>query len=214
MPAGAWGIPTAPAVLHRSDARVVRELRTVREPMRARVDTSRSGSPRLWRLFAHTAAVFVTVLAVGLSALAQAPRLLGYRPVVVSSGSMEPTLQVGDVVVTNPDGKVGLESVIDFRVPDGTRIHRVVEVLDEGYRTKGDANPSADTTIVAPEDVRGTGALVVPLVGVPQRWAAAGHWLPLAIVAVGLGVAFRLSSRRWLFAETPHRHLAPRRRSR
>ncbi len=216
MPAGAWGIPSAPAALQRSDARVVRELRTVREPERARVDTASSGTgaPRLWRLAAHTAAVFVTVLAVGLSALAQAPRVLGYRPVVVSSGSMEPMLQVGDVVVTNPGGKIGVQSVIDFRVGDGTRIHRVIELLEDGYRTKGDANPTPDSTIVAPEDVRGTGALVVPLVGMPQRWAAAGRWAPLAASAVALGIAFRLSTRRWLFADPKRTHRLLHRRPR
>ena len=66
----------------------------------------------------------------------------------VKSGSMYPTLKVGDVILMEPvspkDIKVG--DVIIFYKP-GTReliVHRVVMKTDEGLYTKGDANPSID----------------------------------------------------------------------
>jgi len=82
-----------------------------------------------------------------------AGQLLG-QPVLVSyvtSGSMEPTLDTGDGFVAIPAavaGPIEEGDVVTFRAEevqdDGLTTHRVVEVTDRGYVTKGDANPFTD----------------------------------------------------------------------
>ena len=74
--------------------------------------------------------------------------MTGWDPVVITSGSMSPTLRPGDVLVVDEhpaDQLVGQRSVLTFESPagDGELItHRVAEVLtdDRLYITQGDAN--------------------------------------------------------------------------
>lgn len=90
---------------------------------------------------------------------------------VVMSGSMEPALPVGSVVVikrVNPeDVKVG--DVIAFQTGESKTMHRVIEkVVENGFfhfKTKGDANEDPDPWIVKPEDVSGTLLLTIPYYG-------------------------------------------------
>lgn len=150
------------------------------------------------RLFANTLATFVLVLTAGLCFLSLLPTLVGYESVVVSSPSMEPALHTADVVVTgSPESNnVQVGTVIDFRTTQGKRIHRVVELTENGYRTKGDANTSPDPQLVTETAVEGIGLLVVPLIGLPRFWISEGAWLNVigasaallaSLVVAGLG---------------------------
>jgi signal peptidase I len=130
----------------------------------------------------------------------------GWRPVVITSGSMAPTLRPGDVIMVedHPEELLGQRTIITFDSPrgDGELItHRLFEVLvnDSAYITKGDANPSPDTDRVSPEQVSGVGRLVVPLVGLPIVWIEQGKAAPLGAMAIlsvaALAIAFRNSQR-------------------
>ena len=86
---------------------------------------------------------------------------------IVNSGSMSPSIRVGDAVLVKsldenerPTLRVG--DVVTFRVldrPDMHITHRIVgtrlTVEDTYYRTKGDANPSNDSLEVASGQVFG-----------------------------------------------------------
>jgi len=84
----------------------------------------------------------------------------GYRVYVVHTGSMEPTLVPGDIVIDRPAaGTPRVGQVITFRhsgLAYDLVTHRVAGVTTAGIRTKGDANRSADAWTIRPDQVRGT----------------------------------------------------------
>ena len=96
---------------------------------------------------------------------------LGVTPSVIYSGSMKPTLDVGDIVLvvdTNAqDIKVG--DVIQFVRDNVTYVHRVVDSYIEEDRsvfiTKGDANQYPDTDPVLESHVIGKSIFTIPKLG-------------------------------------------------
>jgi len=100
--------------------------------------------------------------------------LLGVYPTIVASGSMQPTLQVGDIVVSvKPDPyKVETGDVIQFRKGEDMILHRVIEVdTSEGrtFITKGDANTVPDLDPVSMEQIVGKRIFTIPKIG----------WIPI-----------------------------------
>lgn len=158
------------------------------------------GDPSTLRVTANTTALFVLVLFLGLGAMALGPMLAGYRPVVVGSGSMEPSLQVADVVVVKnaQTADIAIGTVVDAITPEGGRIHRVVEVLPEGYRTQGDANGTPDSDLVPADRITGVGVFLVPFVGHPRVWFDHGDWWQLGTLIVVFLAAANCSRAVWL----------------
>lgn len=166
-----------------------------------RVQVEETYSPRwLWpRLLANAAGTFVIVFVASLCFLILAPVVFGMRPVVVSSDSMAPALRTADAVVTkNPPELLPVGAVIDYRSGDRRFIHRIVEVTEAGYRTKGDSNQTPDSALVDHQQVTGVGVMVVPFAGLPVILADEGRWLELAGLASVLIAAGVASNRRWL----------------
>lgn len=97
----------------------------------------------------------------------EVPSIGGNAPLIVLTGSMDPTIKAGDLIVTKKidaeDVKVG--DVISFFDPDGNGstivTHRVVSIeIDENsgetfFRTKGDNNDIVDMTPVPVENLVG-----------------------------------------------------------
>jgi signal peptidase len=137
----------------------------------------------------------VLVALAGLVVLALAPRLVGFQGHVVVSGSMEPRLSAGDVVLTRPVPPQDLQpgQVLLFPDPEGADrlvLHRLVAFDARGdLVTRGDANQSDDTTHVPASSVIGEAQLRVPHVGLPAYWRFAGQWGSLAALAVLLAAA-------------------------
>lgn len=176
-----------------------------RGPTRLEHRQTGSATQALIRVIVNTVATFVLAGIVGLCCLAVAPRALGFDSVVVGSGSMRPSLYVGDVVVlaAPTDSVVGPGSVINYTFGGATRLHRVVGVTADGYQTKGDANLVADSGTVYPEAVTGLGIYVVPFIGWPRQWFATGHWVPLGATLVV--VLAMLRAERWSSERPAHR---------
>lgn len=91
--------------------------------------------------------------------LAFIPSLWGHKPLVVISGSMEPTLKVGSLLYYHDknldDFKKG--DILVYKAKDHIISHRVVENLESGFITKGDANNTNDSIIVNEKQVLGEG---------------------------------------------------------
>jgi len=123
------------------------------------------------------------------------PALWGWTATTVMSDSMAPAVRAGDIVVTMPltDPAISLGHVILVDDPDHEgrlRLHRLVDVTADGqFTTQGDANASADSSPVKPEDVRGLAVIRVPSLGLPFVWAREGRWeLIIAFTAITIGL--------------------------
>jgi signal peptidase I len=124
---------------------------------------------------------------------------LGWSPTLVTSGSMEPLVAPGDVVMIRPVAPEELlpNTVVLYDRPDTGRVlHRILEQMPDGtFRTGGDANAVPDSAFVHREDIRGAAVLAVPWVGRPALWFAEERWLLLGGAAVVLLVILRLAPR-------------------
>ncbi|MFF0909517.1 signal peptidase I [Microbacterium enclense] len=144
----------------------------------------------------------VLAFALGLAFWAAVPVVVGWMPTSVMSASMSPAIEVGDVVVAMPvdaadlvPGRVLL--AVDPDRPDRLRLHRLESVRADGMLvTRGDANPTADSTPLSPEAVSGMGVLRVPWVGLPSVWARTGDAVPLALTALVLVACLAVGTRR------------------
>lgn len=104
--------------------------------------------------------------------LIAAPLAAGFRPVVVLSGSMEPTYHVGSIIYYKAASfdRIEIGDPITFRAGEGGSLvtHRVVErqEISQEFITKGDANNTADPNPVSYSSVVGKAAAVsIPLAG-------------------------------------------------
>lgn len=116
----------------------------------------------------------------------------GYRSMTVMSGSMEPAIHTGDVVVNRPiapaEARVG--DVVTFREPgSGSRFitHRVRRVVVRGGRvafvTKGDANTGMERWSVSAGGEIGRVAHRLPYAGYGLFWAR-GPLAALVLIAI------------------------------
>jgi hypothetical protein len=98
-------------------------------------------------------------------AIACATQLAGLRLLVVSGGSMSPSIRDGDLVLTarlRLGGSVG-DIVLVERPSDGQLLlHRVIEQGEGWRRTKGDASLSPDAERISDAAVLGRLAAVIP----------------------------------------------------
>lgn len=127
----------------------------------------------------------------GLLLWAAVPLVIGCHSTVVMSGSMEPAIGVGDIVVLAPPTTTSAipGRVIQFEdpdKPDHLRLHRIQSEENNVLTTKGDANPQNDSSTIGPADVLGVGIIRVPFVGWPLKSAVDGYWIPAVITLSAL----------------------------
>ncbi|WIB78175.1 S24/S26 family peptidase [Curtobacterium sp. MCPF17_002] len=144
------------------------------------------------RVVVATLARGVVATLLGLALWAAAPAVIGWQPTTVMTGSMEPRLTPGDVVVSRPvsAGEVRMGKILladDPDQPGHLRMHRYVDDGPDGTLvTKGDANPQQDSTPLERSAVHGVAFLRVPFVGTPITWIRTGQWMPVGMLALAL----------------------------
>ena len=95
---------------------------------------------------------------------------VGWHMDSVLSGSMEPTIPVGSMVISGPvsASDIHVDDIIVYREDNTEVCHRVIAV-EEGtslrFTTKGDANRAPDSKPVTPEQVTGRHVATIPLAG-------------------------------------------------
>lgn len=77
----------------------------------------------------------------------QLPMPFGVGAAVVLSGSMEPTLSVGDLIFVTEREIYEVGDVVVFQDGQDLVVHRIIAVQDTVVQTQGDANNAADSPI-------------------------------------------------------------------
>jgi signal peptidase len=105
-------------------------------------------------------------LPVGIGALCFLLYLMGIRTLVVRSGSMEPGIPTGGIVLVDTWERTPEPgAVITYRQGAELITHRVVRCLENGCQTGGDANETPDSYLVREEQIVGTVCMTFPYLG-------------------------------------------------
>jgi signal peptidase I len=138
------------------------------------------------------------------------PRLTGATPYVVLTGSMQPQMPPGTLVVVKPveADEITTGTVLTYQLESGKPTvvtHRVTSVGVNGkgelrFGTKGDANKDPDARQVVPEQIKGERWYYVPYLGyVTSVITGEQRQMGLVLVVVGLlaysGVTFVSAAR-------------------
>ncbi len=124
----------------------------------------------------------------------------GNNALIVRSGSMEPTISVGSIVIVRSANSIvsptsittfpyGIGDIIAFRSEKNSKTiitHRVVGVEKSGsgvaYKTKGDANEEMDGWTVPQENILGKSYFVLPAAGKVLAFAKSKAGFPILII--------------------------------
>lgn len=137
----------------------------------------------------------------------EVPKIGGFCPLIVLSGSMEPVISSGDLIICKQidSDKVKVGDIIAFFDPDstGTAVltHRVTEIAEENgalaFRTKGDANNTEDRLPVPADDLVGIYKSRIPGAGnVAMFMQTTAGLVVCVIVPLVLLVAYDVIRRR------------------
>ena len=89
------------------------------------------------------------------------PSLFGIKTFVIVSKSMEPTIMIGDAIITKEPKKenIKINDVISFHDKQDINTHRIINILTENgvtkYITKGDNNKNPDKDKVTFDKIEG-----------------------------------------------------------
>lgn len=162
---------------------------------RAEVPVARPARARTLLLRVLPGAV-LTVLLLALALLVVVPRVLGWVPLTVLSGSMEPTIPTGSQVVVSRADVDALEvgdviTVMPYPNDPTLVTHRIVERTESvdgpTFRTQGDANDAADPWDVTEQQIRGEVRYWVPGAGYVATLLS-GHTKALGTMVVAVSL--------------------------
>lgn len=94
--------------------------------------------------------------------------MFGYTFFEVATGSMSPTIEIGDVVIVKITKEVNENDIIVYKDGKDFITHRLIKIKDEELITKGDANNSEDKSITM-EQVLGEVIYKIPKVGIWRK---------------------------------------------
>jgi signal peptidase len=145
-----------------------------RSRLRTRVIEPLMPALRVLRMVLRFVTMTAAGLAIGICLALAAPLAFHAHPLVVLSGSMEPTLPTGDVTVVRSIAPLEARpgDIVTFRDPDDADrliTHRVREMHVDGnavaFRTRGDANTASEHWQIASSEEIGLVVYRIPKLG-------------------------------------------------
>jgi len=93
----------------------------------------------------------------------------GYKSLIVQSGSMEPAIKTGDIILINKANYYQINDVVTYSDTESNiNTHRIIENkngLGGEFITKGDANRIEDSESVFIDQIMGKVVLIIPKLG-------------------------------------------------
>ena len=124
--------------------------------------------------------------------------LMGYRGYTVISGSMEPTLHVGDYIIIKdkPYADIQKGTIISFRQDNVLVTHRVVAREGDKLQTRGDHNNVNDLVEVTAENYVGTYQFRIPQLGCIMLWLQDPMIYSIIMAVIALRIAILLTPKK------------------
>lgn len=100
-------------------------------------------------------------------------RFMGIQSYIVRSGSMEPGMPTGSICMVDTKyefEKIRVNDVIAFRMGNNLVTHRVIQMTEDGFITKGDHNKVDDGLTTTEENYVGKNIMIIPCLGYILSW--------------------------------------------
>ena len=129
--------------------------------------------------------LILLILLIGFSTL---PIPGNYKLYSVMSGSMEPSIHKGSVMVVKPADSYKENDIITFNTSDSetTITHRIIkkEIIEKQtiFTTKGDANDAEDRELISSNDIVGKAIYQIPLLGYPMSFTKTKEGLIFLVI--------------------------------
>ena len=143
----------------------------------------------------HILSYFCYVI-IGIYALVCIPMIFGSKPVVVLSGSMMPTYNIGTIIYYKqvPQEEIREGDIITYQMGDTMVTHRVKEIRNGEYVTQGDNNNVEDGKTVPYSAVMGKiGGIAIPVLGFGVQFINNNIWVFAILIGI-LVLEFLLSN--------------------
>jgi len=127
----------------------------------------------IWTILINTVLVLLILIGI-LIAASMLPLKNNYRILAVMSGSMQPTISTGSLVIIKPVQEYKDQDIITFKTPNSAKkndytTHRIVKIESKAggktFVTKGDANSADDTEQIVQSEVVGKELFSIELLG-------------------------------------------------
>ncbi|MDD4407010.1 MAG: signal peptidase I [Bacilli bacterium] len=93
----------------------------------------------------------------------------GYSMFEVQTNSMEDTISAGDWILVKLNSKIKLQDIITYKLDNEYITHRVVEIHDKTYITRGDANNTKDKAAVDQNQIIGKVEKIIDGFGILRK---------------------------------------------
>lgn len=151
----------------------------------------------VWRGISSVIAAICILLAIliGYTVIAKAageplPMIFGWGNAVVMSGSMEPELPIGSLVIIKNQNDYSIGDVVTYEEENSTLVtHRLLSLNNDVAVTKGDANNTNDSPIKT-EQIRGKVQAVLPRAGNVLLWLKSPVGVVLLLLLGGILIFF------------------------
>lgn len=110
-----------------------------------------------------------SILLIGIVLIFIGLNLMGIKPFIVLSGSMEPNIHTGSICFIDTNFQyenIEKNDVIAFKAANGVLVtHRVINISEDGMETKGDNNEVSDGISTTKENFEGKNLFSIPYLG-------------------------------------------------
>lgn len=123
-----------------------------------------------WNILTYI--IYAIVIIFAILAISAKFSIGGIKLLVVKSGSMEPTIKTGSLVIDKTESIYKIDDIVTFKNRDKpleTTTHRIVgeEIISniKVFKTQGDANGTPDSAKLLPDQIVGKVIFKIPFLG-------------------------------------------------